>query len=148
MDVFDETGHSRASENPGVIITLFLLLGVLTSGCEYWEKDHIVGSDHSNTRPTVLYRRDIQPIFDDQCILCHGKQGRLKRGGLDVTSYDSLMAGGNSGAVIIPGDATKSLLVKRITGVIFPQMPNGVPPISDNEINLIITWIKEGALNN
>ncbi|MBI4551442.1 MAG: hypothetical protein HY710_04190 [Candidatus Latescibacteria bacterium] len=95
-----------------------------------------------------MYRRDIQPIFDAQCILCHGKQGRFKRGGLDVTSYDVLMAGGDSGTVVVPGDAASSLIVKRIRGVIPPQMPRGGLPLSDDEITRIMTWVDEGALNN
>ena len=51
--------------------------------------------------------------------------------------------------LVIPGDATNSLLVKRISGITgnLAQMPlGGVLPATD--ITLIKTWITEGAKNN
>jgi hypothetical protein len=58
------------------------------------------------------------------------------------------MAGGASGAVVIPNDPDNSLIVKRIEGTIMPQMPlNGVP-LAQPEIDRIRQWILEGALDN
>ena len=58
------------------------------------------------------------------------------------------MAGGNSGAVVIPTDPDNSLLVKRVEGTIPPQMPLGGSPLTPAEIGRIRQWILEGALNN
>lgn len=130
------------------IITVFFLLGVLMPGCEYWTKHNIIGPDNPDNGdggagPTVFYLSDIQTIFNAKCINCHGNQG-----GLSLISYTTLMAGGNSGPAVSPGSAANSLLVKRIEGTIPPQMPLGASPLSESEINLIRTWINEGALNN
>ena len=121
----------------------------LALGCgEYWTKDKITGPDdgenggNGGINSTVSYARDVQPVFAAKCVICHGVLG-----GLDLTSYDALIAGGDSGSNVIPGDAVGSLLVKRIDGTLSPQMPLGVP-LSDQEIGLIKTWIDEGALNN
>ena len=45
----------------------------------------------------VDYHTQIQPLFNNSCISCHGGSG-----GLSLTSYDNIMNGGNSGDVVIP----------------------------------------------
>jgi mono/diheme cytochrome c family protein len=92
---------------------------------------------------TVSYRRDIQPIFDRNCVSCHGGQA-----GLYLDSYDRLMAGSARGPVVVPGDPQASELVRRITGQSQPAMPLGRAPLSAAEIEAIVTWIAEGAPNN
>ena len=48
----------------------------------------------------VSYSTDVQPIFNANCITCHGGSG-----GLFLTSYANLMAGTSAhGPVITPGD--------------------------------------------
>ncbi len=134
------------------IITMVMrvgLLGFIALGCgDYWTKDKIAGPDdggveeNGGVNPTAFYARDVQPILDAKCVICHGSLG-----GLALTSYDGLIAGGDSGPGVTSGDVAGSLLVKRIDGTIPPLMPVGVP-LSDQEIELIKTWIGEGALNN
>lgn len=57
----------------------------------------------------VTYAKDIKPLLDASCIRCHG-QDRPK-GGLRLTSLESVLKGGNDGEVLVPGDSKKSLLV-------------------------------------
>lgn len=92
---------------------------------------------------TVSYLNDVQPIFDAKCITCHGVLG-----GLNLTSFDKLMIGGNTGLVVTTGDGAGSLLVKRIDGTIPPQMPMGSSSLSNAEVLLIKIWIDEDASNN
>ena len=92
----------------------------------------------------VDYEIEIQPIFNANCIGCHGSSG-----GLSLSSYNSLMTGGNSGAVVTPGDGSGSLLAKKLRGTALgSQMPKNQDPLDDTTINLIETWINEGALDN
>ena len=49
----------------------------------------------------VDYETQIQTIFNSNCTSSH-KDGGAYYGGIDLSSYDSLMVGGNSGAVIVP----------------------------------------------
>ncbi len=95
---------------------------------------------------TVSYSRDVQPIFDARCISCHGDVG--PEDGLSLTSYDGVMAGSVAGPVVIPGDPANSELVKRIKGITTPRMPFGGPPLSEEQIRTIETWIAQGAQNN
>ena len=92
---------------------------------------------------TVSFSLDIQPLFQTECITCHGSAG-----GLDVQTYSALLAGGNSGAVVIAGDPDNSFLVQHLEGTRTPQMPLSRPPLSQPQIDTIRTWIAEGALDN
>ena len=60
----------------------------------------ILGILSSQENSTIDYTSQIQPIFDAFCTSCHGNTDGA--GGLRLTSYDNLMAGGNSGDVVIP----------------------------------------------
>jgi len=92
---------------------------------------------------TVFYSIDIQPIFDGSCITCHGSAG-----GLSTDTYADLIAGGQSGAVVIAGDPVNSILIRRLEGSITPQMPLNIAPLTQPEIDRIATWIAEGARDN
>ena len=54
----------------------------------------------------VDYNSQIQTIFTNNCTGCHGGSG-----GLNLSSYDELMKGGNSGAVIKAGQASNLSLI-------------------------------------
>ena len=72
-----------------------------------------------------------------RCGGCHGASGIQ---GLDVTSYASLMAGGQNGAVIVPGDPQNSLLVQKQSG----EQPH-FAQLSPQELQMVIDWINAGA---
>lgn len=92
---------------------------------------------------SVSFAKDILPIFNQNCTACHGG-----RGGLSLNSYDQVMSGGISGAAIVPGKPDESLLVQRMTGAVSPQMPKGGSALSQDLIDKISQWIKDGAANN
>ena len=85
----------------------------------------------------IDYETEIQTIFNNNCINCHGNSG-----GLSLESYANLMAGGNSGTVIISGNHSNSLLWQKINNGEMP--PSG--ELSSSDIDLIAAWIDEGAL--
>ena len=94
----------------------------------------------------VDYVTEIQPIFDNNCTSCHINGGNYY-GGLDLSSYASLMEGGNSGNTIVPYDHINSILYQRI---ILDEsdnlsMPQNGSPLSQSNIDLIRQWIIEGA---
>lgn len=92
---------------------------------------------------TVSYSREIQPILDRDCVGCHGGQA-----GLFMDSYDNLMAGSARGSVVIAGDPDGSVLVRSIRGEGQSRMPPGGAGLASSEIELLVTWIAEGAPNN
>lgn len=92
---------------------------------------------------TVSFSADVKPIIDSRCATCHGID-RIE-GGLVMLTYEELMQGGEDGQVIIPGDAGGSLLVQLIES---GKMPKRGPKVTPVELEVIRTWVNEGAQNN
>jgi mono/diheme cytochrome c family protein len=96
--------------------------------------------------PDSFYAQHIHPIFDANCVVCHG--ATKVKGNLRLDTYDRAMRGGEDGAVIIPGKPERSILLQRIT--LPPDqkkfMPSeGKPPLKPEEIAWIRAWILQGA---
>jgi len=100
-------------------------------------------STTDNTSAGVSFANDIKPIFDARCIKCHGVE-RIKEG-LDMQTYENIMAGSRNGPVIEPGNADNSYLVQQIVD---GEMPDRGDPVTPDELQLIIDWVNQGALNN
>ncbi|MEA2093584.1 MAG: c-type cytochrome, partial [Pseudomonadota bacterium] len=103
------------------------------------------GSDSDQpTSAVVSYSTDVMPIFEADCIICHGILG-----GWDASSYDSVLETGNNAPVVIPGDAENSLLAQKMVGT--QTIGSIMPParlLPEHEIQVILDWIAEGALDN
>jgi len=92
----------------------------------------------------VDFARDIRPIFEASCYKCHGP--KIARGQLRLDDKKSALKGGISGAAIIPGEAGKSLLLRRILGEGGEaRMPMGASPLNPAQIEMIRKWIDQGA---
>ena len=91
----------------------------------------------------VSFSADVQPILDSRCANCHG--GERVEGGFILLTYAELMAGGDKGPSIIPGDATNSLLAQLIES---QKMPKRGPNLTPAQTQIIIDWINQGALDN
>jgi len=87
----------------------------------------------------IDYNTIIQPIFNASCTSCHGGAG-----GLNLSSYENVMAGGNSGAAVIPFDHASSLLWLNVNS---GYMPPGGSDLTAEEVELIAQWIDEGAVS-
>jgi len=88
----------------------------------------------------VDYNSQIQPIFNSNCVSCH--QGSASYfGGLSLENYVAVTAGGSTeGGVISTG-----LLENYISTGYMPPYGSGTS-LNANEVDLIIQWINEGAL--
>ncbi len=92
----------------------------------------------------VDFLRDIQPIFQESCISCHGAGQQMA--GLRLDSRSPALEGGQSGRVIEPGNAGESLLFQRVAGLGGQaRMPMGGKPLDPALIELIREWINQGA---
>lgn len=92
---------------------------------------------------TVSFANDILPIFESRCVNCHG--GDRTEEGLSLKTYADTMKGSKDGAVIVPGDADHSKLAEL---VITQKMPKRGPKLTPTQIQLIVDWINQGALDN
>ena len=83
----------------------------------------------------VLFQTQIQPIFTNNCIVCH--KGTRNPDLRDGNSYASLTTGGY---VNLPAES--SGLYKQVTSA------SHSPFTLDTEKQLILTWISQGAQDN
>jgi mono/diheme cytochrome c family protein len=92
----------------------------------------------------ISFAADVMPIFETECVVCHGNFG-----GWDATSYDAVMTSGDHSPVVIPGVPESSILARKMVGtqIIGDIMPPG-GLLAEDEIQIILDWIKEGALDN
>ena len=95
-------------------------------------------------RPSPSFNADIAPILTGQCAIaeCHVVDGPHD---IDLRTYETLMKGGDEGAIVIVGDARESEIVEEIAE---GKMPPEGPPLEAAQIQLIIDWINEGAKDN
>ncbi len=113
--------------------------------------------DNADSDPStsVTYHADVVPLVTEyHCLRCHSATGAtpigLDTGGLDLTSYDAMRAGGVIGGdrIVVPGRPCESLLLAKL-GYAPPfgsRMPGDGPPyLEDGDLQLISDWIAEGA---
>lgn len=101
------------------------------------------GAPSEPTEPK--FSEGVVPILAANCQMCHNASIRL--GGWDASSYESVIATGNNGPAVVPGDVDNSLLARLIQGIGGPLMPpSGNLP--DAQIQLILDWIAAGAKND
>ena len=86
----------------------------------------------------ATYDSGIKDLLDARCAMCHGDAASA---GLNVSSYASLMQGGDKGPVIIAGDPENSSLVQV-------QLKQHFANFSEEELEIIKTWIADGAPEN
>ena len=98
--------------------------------------------DGDGSTCNIIYSATIQPIFDANCTPCHITS---TRNNLSLSNYSSITSGNSSnGPVIVAGDHTNSLLWQYVNSGTMP--PSG--QLTSDQVNLIATWIDEGALDN
>jgi mono/diheme cytochrome c family protein len=81
----------------------------------------------------------VAPLLARRCLACHN--GAEKKGGLDLSSAKSALAGGDSGTVLVPGKPPDSLLWERVSKHEMPPKK----PLSDEEQRVLERWIAAGA---
>ncbi|MFM8357298.1 MAG: DUF1549 domain-containing protein, partial [Verrucomicrobiota bacterium] len=91
--------------------------------------------------PPPVFERDIRPILKAHCFDCHGEGEQLK-GGLDTRLRRLLVAGGDSGPAIVPGQPARSELLALVES---GKMPKRDKKLAPAEVALLRQWIATGA---
>ncbi len=118
--------------------TLALLALLVTSAAAPAQSQELAPEDLEH------FESKIRPVLVERCYQCHGADPERIRAGLALVDAEGLRAGGDSGAVIVPGAPDDSLLVEvlRYEGPI-KMPPDGRLPaavVADFE-----RWITLGA---
>ncbi|MDQ2656959.1 MAG: peptidylprolyl isomerase [Bacteroidota bacterium] len=98
------------------------------------------------TDSTSLFAATIEPIIESKCYGCHN--AKKAKGNLVLTSLESMMKGGETGALWKAEDPANSLIVERL--LLPVDHDDHMPPkdkaqLSAEEISFISLWIGAGA---
>ena len=96
----------------------------------------------SNEQGIEFFEKHVRPVLVSKCQSCHGV--KKQRGGLRLDTRAALLKGGDTGAVVVPGEPGKSLLIKVVRYDGDVQMPPK-GKLSDEAVANLTAWIKMGA---
>jgi len=122
-----------------VAITAGIGLAVQSSASSARGVTPVAGESHA----AISFANEVMPILEKHCWECHSEESAEL--GLKLDTYEGVMAGSDYGTVVEAGDADGSLLVDMIAA---GDMPEDGDPVPAEELEVIKTWIAEGAENN
>ncbi|MEW5976052.1 MAG: DUF1553 domain-containing protein [Acidobacteriota bacterium] len=128
-------------ERHQIVGRILLLTVALTAGSVTRVHSQPIAGSESVPNPSgpQLFQQKLLPIFDRNCLVCHGET--IQRGSLDLRTPESVLRGGVSGAAVRPGRAEDSLLLKLVRHQQEPYMPMGGARLADQEIEAIAEWV-------
>ncbi|HRH96631.1 MAG TPA: PSD1 and planctomycete cytochrome C domain-containing protein [Prosthecobacter sp.] len=95
---------------------------------------------------TAFFESKIRPVLVKHCYECHSAESGKSKGGLMLDTKHGIREGGETGPAVVPGDATKSLLLTAIKHSDPDlEMPPKEPQLPKSVIADFETWIKAGA---
>jgi len=97
----------------------------------------------ASDKQIAFFESKIRPILSERCFECHSHEEQ--ESGLRLDHIDFILKGGERGAAIEPGNPDDSNLVKAIE---YFEPKFQMPPktmLEDEEIDLLIEWIAQGA---
>ena len=92
-----------------------------------------------------LFVEEIKPLLEAACFSCHGPHAERVKGGLMMSSHESLLAGGTSGPSIVPGEPDRSLLMELVREEDPEYSMPPREPLSAEQVELLARWIELGA---
>ena len=120
----------------------FMLAGITVgaivlylSGCAKESADRLSAGSTCDTT-AVSYSKQILPLLEDNCYTCH--QGAAASSGIDLSNFATLQSH------VANGDLASAV---THTGSVTP-MPYELPMLPSCEVNTIVAWVNQGALNN
>lgn len=122
-------------------------IGVLLGG-SVGARGSDVPSDQPSKNAAVfasMFETTVRPILQAKCVRCHGGEGRKAE--LDLRTAASVLAGGESGAVVEPKKPAESLLFERILDGSMPPDAEDADRLTEAQIELVRGWIEGGALS-
>lgn len=92
-----------------------------------------------------MYHEEIRPILVQHCLACH--DAKESSAGVILERYATLLVAGPKGRLVQPGDPDGSRLIQAIRGEngLEKMPPEDQPPMSQEQIDRIVQWVREGA---
>ncbi|MDZ7757745.1 DUF2231 domain-containing protein [Rhodohalobacter sp.] len=159
--VFREKSWSLKIYLPTLVILLGVVLytghlgGTLTHGSDFLNvsqtgqtnqlnvNENFPLSDLPRPEEAYLFNDIVQPILHNHCGSCHNPQKR--KGGLDLSTFSSIMDGGDSGPLDV-NSISESELLRRLEEPLSSDdrmPPKGKLQLSNIQLELIRWWVAE-----
>lgn len=134
--------HVRFEKKIG--LKKFILINALLASCLL-----LTGNGFAGDKNRTSFKEDVQPILQYRCLECHktGAPG-VAYSGLNLETYDGLMKGTRFGPVVVPGNAMVSNLNVLVEGRAGIRMPHNRKRLTSCELDILRTWVNQGAKNN
>ncbi|MFG0266732.1 MAG: DUF1553 domain-containing protein [Rhodopirellula sp. JB055] len=115
---------------PNFLCTVILLLGGIP-----------VAAKAPSVAKRDQFEQNLRPMLLANCITCH--DDTKQEGGLNLTTLEGLLQGGDSGPAIVPGKPEESLLLEALRYESFEMPPSGQR--DEPNVDGIAAWISAGA---
>ena len=117
-----------------------------------------IGQGATGKAPAAIsFSRDIQPIFDENCVACHqpgsAEQGLMLDASAAYRHIVGVASKESKAVLVVPGQPDQSYLLAKLSGSQArlggrgQQMPLG-DPLPPAKIALVRAWIAAGAPRN
>ncbi|MFM7043634.1 MAG: PSD1 and planctomycete cytochrome C domain-containing protein [Planctomycetaceae bacterium] len=94
-------------------------------------------------RGLEVFTTHLRPLLAHRCGGCHGA-GSVESG-FDISTREKLLAGGESGAAVVPGSAVTSRMYRLAARLEEPHMPEEGDALTEEELGWLAEWINRGA---
>ncbi|MEY3289431.1 MAG: hypothetical protein RLZZ419_1673 [Pseudomonadota bacterium] len=98
---------------------------------------------NSPDQEAVEFWKDIYPIFENNCLSCHGPQKQLANFRID--HREDFFASNGRLPLILPGQSTVSPLIAIVSGARKDMPMTNVHKLSDQDVLKLKIWIDSGA---
>lgn len=88
-----------------------------------------------------FFESKVRPLLVEHCNQCHGRN--KQKGELRLDSLGAMLAGGESGPAIVPGEVDESLLIEAVRYESYEMPPSG--QLDEKSIDVLAEWIAMGA---
>jgi uncharacterized membrane protein len=144
--------YSARTAQAGALVTVFSLIFVGHYGATLTHGENFVLEPITPQAPQVpleqalVFDHVIQPILEKKCVSCHNPD-KIK-GKLILSDAESMLKGGKTGKLWVPGKPEMSLLLKRIHLPLDDKKhmpPKGKVQLTEEEARLLALWIRADA---
>ena len=97
----------------------------------------------ADPRGLEVFATHLRPLLAHRCGSCHGA-GSVE-GEFDLSTRESLLAGGASGVAVVPGKAAESRMYRLAARLEEPHMPEEGDSLTAEELGWLAEWIDRGA---
>jgi len=101
--------------------------------------------DPSDAARMEFFEKRIRPVLVEHCYSCHSAGAKEIKGGLQLDSKETILAGGDSGPALIPGNPKESLLLQAMKHESLEMPPDRRLP--EALLEDFTTWIRDGAVD-